>query len=93
MDTLVWVILGHIAITMMIIVFTPDYLISKGFPSHRSSWSPCSASCGSATQSRWSRCADSAGMMDCIQVLLIICIDIVNNIMIYEHETSMIYMK
>jgi hypothetical protein len=33
-----------------------------------SSWSPCSASCGPATQSRWSRCTDSAAMMDCIQV-------------------------
>merc|ERR1719400_1327940 len=40
---------------------------SAFYPLEWSSWSPCSASCGSATQSRWSRCADSAGMMDCIQ--------------------------
>ena len=38
------------------------------FKLNRSSWSPCSSSCGSASQSRWSRCADSAEMMDCIQV-------------------------
>ena len=38
------------------------------FQFNRSSWSPCSSSCGSASQSRWSRCADSAEMMDCIQV-------------------------
>ena len=32
-----------------------------------SEWSPCGASCGSSTQSRWSRCADSGAMMECIQ--------------------------
>jgi len=32
-----------------------------------SEWSPCGASCGSSTQSRWSRCADSRAMMECIQ--------------------------
>lgn len=35
-----------------------------------SSWTVCTASCGShATQSRWSRCVDSGNMMECIQVL------------------------
>ena len=33
-----------------------------------SEWSPCSASCGAASQSRWSRCLDGRTMMDCIQV-------------------------
>ena len=33
-----------------------------------SEWSPCSATCGSSTQSRWSRCVDTGDMMDCIQV-------------------------
>ena len=33
-----------------------------------SEWSPCSASCGAGSQSRWSRCLDGRGMMDCIQV-------------------------
>ena len=33
-----------------------------------SEWSPCSASCGASTQSRWSRCLDTGNMMDCIQV-------------------------
>jgi len=32
-----------------------------------SEWSSCSASCGPATQSRWSRCTDTGAMMDCIQ--------------------------
>jgi len=40
---------------------------SGSFDLEWSEWSPCGASCGSATQSRWSRCADSGAMMECIQ--------------------------
>jgi len=45
----------------------PEEFGSASYPLEWSSWSPCSASCGAASQSRWSRCADSAEMMECIQ--------------------------
>jgi len=40
---------------------------SGSFDLEWSEWSPCGASCRSSTQSRWSRCADSGAMMECIQ--------------------------
>jgi len=38
----------------------------NGFAVEWSSWSPCSSSCGRATQTRVSRCMDSDRMMECI---------------------------
>lgn len=39
---------------------------SGGYELDWSTWSECSATCGSSVQTRWSRCADNGFMMECI---------------------------